>query len=44
MKGSAVIHTALYIAGLSVPDDVFAIYVVNRQSSRKLLKWLRDKE
>lgn len=44
MKVSAVIHMALYVAGLRVLDDVFAIYVVNRQSSRKLLKWLRDKE
>lgn len=44
MKGSAVIHMALYVAGLRVLADVFAICVVNRQSSRKLLKWLRDKE
>jgi len=34
----------LYVAVLRALDDVFAIYVVNEQSSRKLLKWLRDKE
>lgn len=44
MKGSAVIHMPFYVAGLRVLDDVFAIYVVNKQSSRKLIKWLRDKE